>query len=454
MAGRSRVGGSVRLRITAAALLVAGVALGVSAVALLVLLHRSLVDGVDAQARLRLTDVVALVQRGEIPATLAGEDDGTVAQIMRGDTVVAQSPLITSAGPLAPVVPTGDAIVIRTVERAAVGDVGPYRVAARTVAAPGGGEVTVYAAASLEPAADAVQTLGVLLAVAIPLLTLLVGVATWRLVGRTLEPVEAIRREVSEISELSPGRRVPEPATGDEIARLARTMNEMLDRLDAAAARQRAFVSDASHELRSPMATIRTRLEVALCGAGVDWPVVARSVLGEQGRLERLVDDLLYLARTDEPAPPAALSIVDLDELILKEAADLHARGTVRVDVSAVAGGRVMGDRDRLRRMVGNLLDNAERHAASIVRCGLSATDSMVELVVSDDGPGIPAADRERIFDRFVRLDDARTRAGGGVGLGLSIVRETVQAHGGTVCAADAPAGARFVIRLPTAPGK
>jgi signal transduction histidine kinase len=199
---------------------------------------------------------------------------------------------------------------------------------------------------------------------------------------------------------------------------------------------------------------------VGLSGDAVDWPAVARSVLGEQGRLERLVDDLLYLARTDEAGadqlvPAAALAVVDMDELVLRSAADLHARRAVRVDVSAVDGGRVIGDLERLRRMVGNLLDNAERYAAGVVRCGLSTVDGTVELVVSDDGPGIAPADRTRIFDRFVRLDDARPRVGGGVGLGLSIVRETVQAHGGTVCAVDAvdpTVGVRFVVRLPTAP--
>jgi signal transduction histidine kinase len=311
----------------------------------------------------------------------------------------------------------------------------------------------VYTASTLEPVQDSTSTLALLLAGFVPLTMLLVGITTWRLVGRTLGPVEAIRTQVAEISATALDRRVPVPATGDEIDRLARTMNEMLDRLDASARRQRTFVADASHELRSPMTVIRTRLEVALAHPrSADWPALARGWLTEQGRLERLVDDLLLLARVDEAAPAATPSIVDLDELVLRAAGDLHARSDVRVDVTRVDGGRVRGDAEQLRRAVANLLANAERHAASAVVCALSQSDGVVELVVSDDGPGVPEAERERIFERFVRLNEARDRRTGGAGLGLSIVRDLVTRHGGTVALADRnDGGASFVVRLPTA---
>jgi signal transduction histidine kinase len=311
----------------------------------------------------------------------------------------------------------------------------------------------VYAAASLEPVLDSMQALQVLLAVVVPLLILLVGITTWRLVGRTLGPVEAIRRQVGEISATALDRRVPEPGTNDEIDRLARTMNEMLDRLEAAAGRQRAFVADASHELRSPLATVRTTLEVALARSdGVDWPALARGWLTEQGRLERLVDDLLTLARMDGAAPVAVPAVVDLDELVLSQARDLRSRSGIRVDVANVAGGRVRGEVEQLRRVVANLLDNAERHATATVRCALDEHDGTVELVVSDDGPGIDPADRRRIFERFVRLDEDRSRRGsGGAGLGLAIVHGIVAAHGGTVEVADTDRGARLVVRLPAA---
>jgi signal transduction histidine kinase len=272
-------------------------------------------------------------------------------------------------------------------------------------------------------------------------------------VGRALEPVEAIRRQVAEISVSALDRRVPEPATGDEIERLARTMNQMLARLDAAARRQRAFVADASHELHSPLATIRAKLEVGLGRPdAVDWPAVVGGWLDEQARLERLVENLLVLAQADDGAAIRSPRVVDLDELVLRELRDLRARGRVRLDVSGVTGGRVVGDADQLRRVVRNLLDNAELHATSAVRVELAQSDpDAVVLAVSDDGPGIAASQRERVFERFVRLDEARNRRAGGAGLGLAIVREIVTAHGGTARAEETEAGARLVVRLPAA---
>jgi signal transduction histidine kinase len=423
-----------------------------AAVALLVLLNRTLLADVDAQARLRMHDVAALAMRGALPDTLAGEDDGTVAQVVTAEgAVLAQSPII-HGGPMAPFVPAPGTVEVRSVERVAVGDGGPFRVAATQVDTPSG-PVVVYAGVSLEPLDDAMVALRVLLAVAVPLLILLVGVTTWRLAGRTLRPVEAIRRQVAEISATALDRRVPEPAGADEIGRLARTMNAMLDRLDAAARRQRAFVSDASHELRSPLAAIRVRLEVALAGpAPADWSVVAKDWLAEQSRLERLVDDLLLLARLDEGARPPDRAVVDLDELVLDAVRSHLTRARARFDVTGVSGGRVLGDAGQLRQVVVNLLDNAERHASSAVRCALSQDGDTVELVVADDGPGIAPADRRRVFERFVRLDESRDRRGGGTGLGLAIVREVVTRHGGTVEIADSP-GATVIVRLPAGSG-
>jgi signal transduction histidine kinase len=444
---------TVRMRATALALGAVGAALTVAAVALLVLLHNSLVSDVDAQARLRLDAVATLVRRAQVPATLAGgDDDGTVAQVVARGKVVAQSPLVQGAAPLAPVPPADDRVLVRTVEHPPIGGGGAYRVAARRLDLATG-PVVVYAAASLEPVTESTGALRVLLAVGVPLLLVFVGLTTWSLVGRALEPVEAIRRQVAEISVSALDRRVPEPATGDEIERLARTMNQMLARLDAAARRQRAFVADASHELHSPLATIRAKLEVGLGQPdAVDWPAVARGWLDEQARLERLVENLLVLARVDDGATIRSPRLVDLDELVLRELRDLRARGTVRLDVSGVAGGRVVGDADQLRRVVRNLLDNAELHATSAVSVELAQTDpDSVVLAVSDDGPGIAAGQRERVFERFVRLDEARSRRAGGAGLGLAIVREIVTAHGGTACAEATEVGARLVVRLPAA---
>jgi signal transduction histidine kinase len=262
--------------------------------------------------------------------------------------------------------------------------------------------------------------------------------------------VEAIRAEAAEITHTTIYRRVPVPESNDEVARLALTMNEMLDRLEDAARRQRQFVSDASHELRSPVASIRTQLEVALRRPErPDWPVVADRVLAEDERLEQAVADLVELARLDEAGATPELSDVDLDEVVFEECS--RAR-RVPVDTSRVSGGRVLGRRDALARVVRNLVDNACRHADSRVTIALSTDDETVELVIADDGPGIAPEDRARVFERFTRLDEGRARDAGGMGLGLAVVKSTVERYRGTVTIEDSdPHGARFVIRLPAA---
>jgi signal transduction histidine kinase len=435
---------SVRVRITAAALAVVGTALIVAAVALVVLLRRFELSALDDQVRMRAGDVAELAQRGELPPVLASTGGDTVIQVVCNGRVTAASAALRGSAPLWTFEPGTDEPRLRTVA--------DYRVAATRVAMPCG-SATVYAGASLTHVSAAVNELEILLTAVVPALILLVGLTTWRLVGRTLEPVEAIRREVAEISANALDRRVPVPGTADEIDRLAGTMNGMLDRLEAANRRQRTFVSDASHELRSPLAVIRARLEAGLARPdSVDLKALAIGWLDEQARLERLVEDLLLLARADEGSAVGTPELLDLDELVLTEARDLHARGTVTVDGSGISAGRVRGDREQLRRVVRNLLDNAEHHATHAVTVALHQDEDLVELVVGDDGPGIPPVERQRVFERFVRLDKDRNRRGGGAGLGLSIVRDIVAAHGGTAEAVDAERGARFVVRLPAAP--
>jgi signal transduction histidine kinase len=442
---------TVRVRITAAALAVVGTALVVAGVVLVALLHRFELASVDDQVRMRAGDIAEQAQRGALPPVLATTGRDTVIQVVGNGRILAASAVIRGPAPLWTFQAGPGDPSLRTVENRAIGDGGPYRIAATSVDTPNG-PATVYAAASLAHVTATVEELEVLLAAVIPALILLVGVTTWRLVGRTLEPVEAIRREVAEISATALDRRVPVPRTVDEIDRLAGTMNEMLDRLEAANRRQRAFVADASHELRGPLATIRAKLETGLARPGsLDLPALAAGWLDEQARLERLVDDLLLLARVDEGIAVGTPVLVDLDELALAEARDLLARGTVGVDAAGVSGGRVRGDREQLRRVVRNLLDNAERHAAGTVTVALQQAGDLVELTVGDDGPGIPPVERLRVFERFVRLDEARNRRDGGAGLGLSIVRDIVAAHGGTAEAADAERGARLVVRLPAA---
>lgn len=313
------------------------------------------------------------------------------------------------------------------------------------------GTLTLSASSSLEPVQAGVDALRDILWLVVPLLVAGVGVMTWFVTGRAFRPVAAITGQVERISDDRLDERVPVPASRDEVAHLARTMNTMLDRLGAGRSRQRQFVSDASHELRNPVATSKVKLEVALAHPEeADWPETARVVLEEQERLSSLVDDLLLLARLDEGQPPGE-SVVDLDDIVFGEAARPHDVG---VDVSAVEPARVRGDARQLTRMVRNLVDNALRHAASGVSISLSVDRDEVVLGVDDDGPGVPAADRDRVFERFVRLEHARTRDEGGSGLGLALVEAVATAHRGTVGIADSAAGgACFEVRLPV-PGQ
>jgi signal transduction histidine kinase len=310
------------------------------------------------------------------------------------------------------------------------------------------GSLSIAIATPLTEVRRSVDTLARSLWVGTPGLIVLVGLLSWVLVGRALRPVEAIRAQVDEITGTTMHRRVPVPNTDDEVARLARTMNGMLDRLQGASARQLAFVSDASHELRSPVSVIRTELEVASAdGDQADWPAVAQRTLGETDRLGRLVDDLLALARLDEAQGSPKRVPVDIDDLVLEESTRTHR---VPVRTAGVSAGRVAGDARQLTQVVRNLVDNAQRHAATQVAVSLRREDDELVLDVDDDGPGIPEAERENVFDRFTRLDEGRGRADGGAGLGLAVVRRIVEHHGGTVSVGDSElGGASFVVRLP-----
>jgi signal transduction histidine kinase len=441
---------SIRARITINAVLVMGTAVTLAAVALVVLLHRSLLRDLDARTQLHLQDVASLVERGQLPPTLAGHDeDGTVAQVVANGQVVAQSPVVRGNEPLVNYVPPGSQISMRTVGGGAIPGVDDIRVAARRVDGPQG-PLVVYAAGSLEPVNDSINALKALLAVAVPALVLLVGASTWWLVGRTLEPVEAIRAQVAEISAQRLHQRVPEPQTGDEIFRLAQTMNGMLSRLEEAANRQRSFVSDAAHELRSPLAALRAELDVAARHRGTaDWPAVIDRLGAGTRRMERLVEDLLLLAVAEEQGV-AHRREVDLDDIVIRQLQPLRATSRLVLDLEALSAGRVWGNPDQLERVVANLLDNAERHAATTIAVELRVTNGTAELVVADDGPGVAPESRQRIFDRFTRVDEARDRHTGGAGLGLAIARRIVEEHGGTIGVADSPGGARLVVRLPT----
>ncbi|MGH9267765.1 MAG: sensor histidine kinase, partial [Acidimicrobiales bacterium] len=324
-------------------------------------------------------------------------------------------------------------------------------LAVATAANTAEGRFIVVVARSLEDVTDPTRAVTSLLFIGLPALLLVVAVTTWRAVGRALAPVEAMRSEVDEISAAELHRRVPDPPGKDEISRLAHTMNRMLGRLERAQARHRRFISDVSHELRSPVASIRQHAEVALAHPErTSTSELAETVLAENHRLQGLVDDLLLLARADEHTLGLRRNPVDLDDLVFAEARRLRGTTDLRIDTTEVSAGRVEGDATGLARVLRNLGDNAARHARSRVSFGVTEGDAAVVLTVDDDGLGIPGAARERVFERFVRLDDARDRDHGGSGLGLAIVAELVRAHGGTVTIADSGlGGARIEIVLP-----
>ncbi|MFI9005990.1 sensor histidine kinase [Actinosynnema sp. NPDC053489] len=284
---------------------------------------------------------------------------------------------------------------------------------------------------------------------AVLLIALFAGIA-WVATGRVLRPVEAIRREVADITEHDLTRRVVVPRTYRELADLATTVNATLNRLQTAVEENRRFIADASHELRSPIAALRAELEIATAHPDLaDWPAVVDGALLDTRRLQQLATDLLLLSRLDHSA--ADRDVVDLTALVQDEVVHRRTRHAVTVDLTGHPA-PVRGSRALLHRLLGNLLDNAERHATSAVTVRLTVKRAHAVLDVLDDGPGIPPQDRERAFDRFTRLDDARTRDTGGTGLGLPIARRIATTHHGTLHATDHPTGgARFTATLPLA---
>lgn len=434
--------GTLRTRTTAAAVAVVGVALLVGAVALVASLHLILTREVKTAATLRGAEIARLLESGSAPASVAASDD--------------EESFIQILGPAGDVVASSSQVA----GQPAVADLRPGESTDVDVSfddddflavATDAGELRVITARSLDTVAESTRAVAALLVIGLPIMLLVIAGTAWRAIGRALAPVDAIRAEVDEISAVELHRRVPQPPGRDEISRLAETMNRMLGRLQQARDRQRQFVSDASHELRSPVAAVRQHAEVAL--AHPDRTTVeglAETALAESLRMQRLVDDLLLLARADEHSLQSHRRPLDLDDLVFDEARRLRATTPLSVDTTAVSAGRVEGDAAALRRALRNLADNAARHAASRVAFSLTERDGWALLQVDDDGPGIPEQQRVRVFERFVRLDDARTRDGGGSGLGLAIVEEIVTAHGGDVAISDGPlGGARFTLRLP-----
>ncbi|GGF47503.1 two-component sensor histidine kinase [Marmoricola endophyticus] len=453
MAERRRAA-SFRARTTLAATLVVALALLAGAVSLVLLVRGSLREGVETGAEQRAASLAAQVESSGVPAQPRQDEDDDDPEDEVWQVSDRAGSVVRTSQPLTKPIPESDGDVVRL----------PGADSDYLAVTEDAGEYDVTVAVSLEEVEDSTHALVPPLLIGVPVLLLLVAATTWTVATRVLTPVERIRREMEQITGDKLQRRVPEPPTGDEIHRLAVTVNRTLARLEAFGVRQRQFVADASHELRSPLASIRQTAEVARAHPGaLPEGELADTVLDEGARMQRLVAQLLVLTRTDDGGAARERREIDLDDLVLATAGRVRhgsagrpdADRSLRVDTSRVGPVRVRGDELALTQVVRNLGDNAARHARSTVSYSLVQRGDRAELVVEDDGPGVAEEDRERIFERFVRLDEARARDDGGSGLGLAIVEEIVRAHGGSVQVSRAElGGARFVVLLPvgTAP--
>ncbi|MFS8095686.1 HAMP domain-containing histidine kinase [Lentzea alba] len=437
MAASRRAG--VRVRLTALAVLVVGLGLVAGGAVALTLVRDQLTGNAEAEARRQAGSYAPMISGG-----LTSALPPLVQVVTRDGTVLGAGSELAHTRLLALWPENG---AVKGTSRLPDGE---HYVVAGVSASVRDRPVAVYAAVSLEHADEGVEAATTALVIIVPILLIAVGGTAWLVVGRTLRPVEAIRERVTEITASQLDRRVPEPPTDDEVGRLARTMNEMLARLEEVHDRQRRFAADAAHELRSPLASLRTRLEVGLAHPSrTNWVRLAGDLHREAVRLGDLTDELIVLALADGVTEP--VEQVDLDEVVLTEIDAVRTRGVVDVELTPFSAARLRGRAGELSRVVRNLLDNAEHHAAHRITVGLWSADGFAELVVADDGPGIPAPDRAKVFERFYRSQRARDRDTGGVGLGLAIVREVTERHGGAVWLADSADGACFHVRLPLA---
>ncbi len=447
---------SVRVRSTAAAVIVVALALTIGAAALLLLLQRALITEVTDAAETRVADVAGqLGARGtsqvaqDLPATTRASQ--LIQVLDASGRVVAASSSRVAATPLTDLRPPAGALMWAQVgDMPLIDDDHLYQIVAQG-ASYGGKPYTVVVATSVQTQRQTVGTVAKFLAIGFPALLIVVGVASWLMAGQALRPVERIRSRVQGIGSRDLTERVPVPTTRDEVARLAVTMNEMLNRLELGQSTQRRFVSDASHELRSPLATLTAALEVVDADtSGKAWQELHPVMQAETERMRRLVEDLLLLARADDTGLRMQKTDVDLDDLVSAEIQRLRSSTpelTVTGDVHPV---RIVGDPVRLSQVLRNLVDNAARAAHTSVRLTTTEQNGSAVVTVEDDGDGIPEADRQRVFQRFVRLDTSRSRASGGSGLGLSIAQEITRAHQGTITLAPSRAGGtKATITLP-----
>lgn len=414
-------------------------------------LDRILLGTATAAAREQAAQVVTLIgDRGVDPEAALSRvpGQGTLMQLLdaRGNVIADNDPSAADT-PMTDLRPEAGTMESAQIIGVPLDEADPYAVAAvglnpdihRSAS-------TLIVATPLKMETALVKRMTVVLGILGLLLSGGLLVLIDRVLARALGDVERIRASVAEISTTDRTARVPVPPGEDEITRLATTMNDLLGRMEHADSAQRAFVSNASHELRSPLTSLRAIAETSPTGIDPERTAV---VAAEVFRMQRLVDDLLTLAKADDRGLPISTSDVDVDDLVLEEVHRIKAstRLTVRTDIDAA---RVEGDALRLSQVLHNLVDNAMRHAASAVRLGVHQDDGSVVVTVDNDGTPVPPELREAVFERFTRLHEARDRDSGGSGLGLAIVQAVVEAHGGHVTTGEAPDGwCRFEVRLP-----
>lgn len=445
----------LRPRLAAVTAIAVIVPLLVGVFVLATLLQRSLTGSLMSRVDQQADAIAAIVaQDGVRPAALTDtETDPPMKAVIIDDSgKILLSSRVSQLLPLSDRRPHGTERIVQNARHWwRPGDVDTPLIVSRGVRAPSGQHVIVQVAASQQPQHEAISTDAKYLLLGTPILTALAAALAWWVAGRALAPVDRMRAEVDAIESGHLDARVVVPEQKDEISALAVTLNRMLNRLESSQARQQRFVADASHELRSPLATLQAATDLAALDPAGEWPVVAPTVRIELQRMGALIDDLLLLARLDERRTSTPARAIDLDDIAQAEVGRWRSeqRVTVRYAGSPT---RARAPESTVQRIARNLVDNAIRHAAGHVLVTTTTDSKGALLTVDDDGPGIDSAERERVFDRFVRLDEGRSRGEGGFGLGLAIVRELARSSGGDVWIEDSPlGGARFAVSLPRA---
>jgi two-component system, OmpR family, sensor kinase len=450
----------IRARLTLISAALMALVLAVSGVFLYLRLRADLLEAVDSGLESQAAALLPNVLRADGSLGVGGgliDPGDAFAQVLGTGAVVLQSspglrsaPLLTDAEVAGLRGPRFLERDVQTVDE---------EVEGRLLAVPVAGGRVLVVGASLDDQHEALARLAALMAVGGPLVLILAGGVGWVVAGAALRPVERMRIEAAAISASEPGRRLPPAGTGDEVARLGETLNEMLDRLEQALQRERRFVDEASHELRTPLANLRIELDLALRRArsSEELEAALRSAADETERLARLAEDLLVLARADRGRVPVRREEVDLAELVGGEVDAFAARARqagVAIEARVPTGLRSSLDPLRMRQAVGNLLDNAVRSTPpqGTVTIEVGHADGFLSLEVRDTGEGFPAAFLRNAFEPFARPDAPRSRPDrdAGSGLGLAIVRAVAEAHGGTVEAANRPEGGAAVrLRIP-----